>query len=303
MQNKRKKQKGIAAAVTLLIAAVLALVSYKIIEIGIISVKVNAEKQVLDTCGILAGQKITKTNNIEEACNSQSLNQCVEDIGNSNATMECIDLGLECNDLNECKRKILVSSTYNPSTIDVTKSIEVHVNEENHEVNIIDAAVIMLLDFSGSMNGNRIRQLKSAVREFVAASYNLSYSVILYNNDIISISNIDKGLNHDQTVLSIVNNTNSGGGTNFVLPLREAMRQIRSTDHEVYYILLISDGAPNEGSNPSRDFVLNNIMSLDDNFCLMSTSQNPCITIFTLGTSFLIIFKISLTVKFFVKTL
>ena len=110
MQNKRKKQKGIAAAVTLLLAAVLALVSYKIIEIGIISVKVNAEKQVLDTCGILAGQKITKTNNIEEACNSQSLNQCVEDIGNSNATMECIDLGLECNDLNECKRKILVSS-------------------------------------------------------------------------------------------------------------------------------------------------------------------------------------------------
>ena len=61
------------------------------------------------------------------------------------------------------------------------------------------------------------------------------------------------------------------------------MQQIRSTDHEVYYILLISDGSPNEGGNPSRSFVLNNIMSINDNFCLVSTSQNPCITIFTLG--------------------
>ena len=283
MQNKRKNQKGIAAAITLLLAATLALISYKIIEIGIIGINVNKEKQILDTCGILAGQQIIKTNNIEEACNTQNLNLCVERVGNSNASMECVDAGLECNNLNECKRKILVSSTYNPGLSDVTKSIEVHVNEESHEVNIIDAAVILLLDFSGSMRGNRIRQLKTAVRDFIGANYNLSYSVILYNNSIIETSNINKGLNHNQTALSIVNSTTSGGGTNFLIPLQEAMRQIRNTNHEVYYILLISDGSPNEGANPSRSFVLNNIMSLNDNFCLISTSQNPCITIFTLG--------------------
>ena len=283
MQKKYHRQKGFAAALTLLLAATLALISYKIIEIGIIGINVNTEKQILDTCGILAGQKIIKTNNIEEACNTQNLNLCVEIVGNSNASMECVDAGLECNNLNECKRKILVSSTYNPGLSDVTKSIEVHVNEESHEVNIIDAAVILLLDFSGSMRGNRIRQLKTAVRDFIGANYNLSYSVILYNNSIIETSNINKGLNHNQTALSIVNSTTSGGGTNFLIPLQEAMRQIRNTNHEVYYILLISDGSPNEGANPSRSFVLNNIMSLNDNFCLISTSQNPCITIFTLG--------------------
>ena len=283
MQKKYHNQKGFAAAVTLLLAATLALISYKIIEIGIIGINVNTEKQILDTCGILAGQQIIKTNNIEEACSTQNLNLCVEEIGNSNASMECVDVGLECNNLNECKRKILVSSTYNPGLSDVTKSIEVNVNEESHEVNIIDAAVILLLDFSGSMRGNRIRQLKNAVRDFINSNYNLSYSVILYNDNIISSLNIAKGLNHNQSALSIVNNTTSGGGTNFVTPLQEAMSQIRSTDHEVYYILLISDGSPNEGANPSRSFVLNNIMNLNDDFCLVSTSQNPCITIFTLG--------------------
>ena len=283
MQKKYHNQKGFAAAVTLLLAAVLAVISYKIIEIGIIGIKVNTEKQALDTCGILAGQQIIKTNDVEEACSSESLNRCVEKIENSNARMECTDLGLECNNLNECKRKILVSSTYNPGISDVTKSIEVDIHEESHEVNIIDAALIILLDFSGSMRGNRIRQLKSAFREFVSANYNLSFSVILYNNSIISTSNIDKGLNHNQSTLSIVNNTTSGGGTNFVLPLQEAMSQIRSTNHEVYYILLISDGSPNEGLSPSRTFVLNNIMNLNDNFCLVTTQQNPCITIFTLG--------------------
>ncbi len=283
MQKKYRNQKGFAAAVTLLLAAVLATISYQIIKIGIIGVNVNTEKQILDTCGILAGQQIIKTNNIEEACSSQSLNNCVEKIGNSNARMECIDLGLECNNLNECKRKILVSSTYNPGVSDVTKSIEVNINEENHEVNIINAALIMLLDFSGSMRGNRIRQLKSAFRDFVGSNYNLSYSVILYNNNIIATSNIDKGLNHNQSVLSIINSTSAGGGTNFINPLREAIGQIQSSSYEVYYILLISDGSPNEGSSPSQSFVSNNIRNINEDSCILSTEQSPCITLFSLG--------------------
>jgi uncharacterized protein YegL len=283
MQNKRNKEKGFVAAVILLLSAVLALISYKIIGIGIIGINVNTEKQILDSCGVIAGQQLIKTNDIEEVCSSHSLRQCIEVIGDSNARMECIDLGLECNQLNECKRKLLISSTYNPGTIEVSKSIEVHVNEEDHEVNIIDAAVIMLLDFSGSMGGNRINQLKNAVREFVNASYNLSYSVILYNNDIIATSNIDKSANHNQSVLTMINNNNPGGGTNFVTPLQEAMRQINSTNHEVYYILLISDGAPNEGAEPSINLINSSIINNDPNSCLYMTYQNPCISVYTLG--------------------
>jgi len=279
----RSKSKGIAAAITLLLAAVLALISYKIIEIGGIAINVNTEKQLLDTCGIIAGQNIIKTNNIEEACSQEKLNQCINSIENSTSRMECVDLGLECDVDNNCERIINFTSTYNPGRGEVSKSIDVYTNEENHEVNIIDAAVIMLLDFSGSMQGNRINQLKNTVRTFINNDFNLSYSVILYNNSIITTSNIGKGQNHGQSALSIINNTNAGGGTSFILPLQEAVSQIQRTNYEVYYILLISDGSPNEGLGPSLEFVNNNIRNINDNFCILSSSQNSCITIFTLG--------------------
>lgn len=279
----KQKNKGMASVVILFAAAVLTVFSLGIIKIAGIGIKVNSEKQILDTCAIKAGQDLIKTNDIEEICSEDYLQSCIDSLGDSNATLQCLDGGLECNNLNECKRRLLIKSTYIPNGEEVTKSSEVYINEESHEVNIVDAAVILLLDFSGSMQGNRIIQLKNTVRQFIDSRFNLSYSVILYNNDIIETSNIDKGLNHDQSVLSIINSRNPGGGTNFVSPLNEALNQINASNHEVYYILLISDGSPNEGSNPSISFVENNIMNINDNNCIFSTTLDPCITIFTLG--------------------
>jgi uncharacterized protein YegL len=285
MKNKyfRKNQKGMTAAIILLFAAILAMLSLKIIEIGKIGINVNNEKHLLDTCSIVAGQKILSTNDIDNVCSETSLQQCFASFENNMSSVSCTDRGVICDNENECKRNISLTSTYNPGQGDVTKSVDVYINEEKHEVNIIDAAVIFLLDFSGSMQGNRINQLKTAVRFFIGESYNLSYSVILYNSDVIGTSNIGKSPNHDQTALSILNNNNSGGGTNFIKPLQKAIQQINNTNHEVYYIVLISDGAPNEGITSSRNFVNNNIMNIEDNFCILSTSQNPCISIFTLG--------------------
>lgn len=279
----RNSQKGIASVVILFTAGILALFAIGILDIGIIGIKVNKARQSLDTCSIQLGKQIIKTNNIEEHCNQDYFNECFNIFSEDRYDISCIDFDTTCDNQNICKRKLEITSTYQPHNTDKSESVEILINEENHEVNIIDAAVILLLDFSGSMRGNRIRQLKSAVRDFINANYNLSYSVVLYNSNIIGSLNIGKGLNHNQTALSIVNSTSSGGGTNFVIPLQEAVRQIRNTNHEVYYILLISDGSPNEGVNPSNTFVLNNIMNINDDFCLISTSQNPCITIFTLG--------------------
>jgi uncharacterized protein YegL len=279
----RVRQKGMISAIILFAAAILALFSIGIVDIGKLSIDINIEKQALDSCSILIGNKVIQTNDIELACNSNFGDDCLEIAGSKTGRMSCNDLGLICNDQDVCKRKFLISSSYNPGTSDVTKSVNVYINEETHEVNLVDAAVVLLLDYSGSMRGNRIVQLKSAVREFIDSRFNLSYSVILYNNNIIATSDINKGLNHDQTVISIVNNNNPGGGTNFVLPLQEAMQQINSTNHEVYYILLISDGSPNEGLQPSKNFVDNNIMNINNNFCVLSTFQNPCISIFSLG--------------------
>lgn len=279
----KNNQKGFAAAFTLLLAATLAVISYKIITIGLIGIRVNTEKQLLDSCSIIAGQKIIKTNDILGSCDQSFLNDCARLVESSNGQFECVDLGVECDEENTCKRIIEVFSTYNPGIREVTKNVEVHINEESHEVENIDAAVIMLLDFSGSMKGQRISQLKNAVREFVQSRFDLSYSVIIYNNDIMSLSNIGKGLNHDQSILTMLNTYQANGGTNFVKPLSAALNKISINNYESYYILLISDGSPNEGSTPSINFVNNNIMSLEEENCINPSRINPCITVFTLG--------------------
>jgi len=48
-------------------------------------------------------------------------------------------------------------------------------------------------------------------------------------------------------------------------------------------IVLISDGSPNEGIDSSQNFVQNNVLRLNNDACLFTTSQNPCITVYTLG--------------------
>ena len=141
----------------------------------------------------------------------------------------------------------------------------------------------MLLDYSGSMGGNRIVQLRDTVSQFVNSDFNLSYSVILYNSNIIVSSGIGKDQQHKQSVLSMVNSNSPSGGTNFLAPLDKAMEQITQTDYEAYYVLLISDGSPNEGIGPSQSFVQNNVMNINDDSCIYSTNINPCITIYTLG--------------------
>jgi len=283
IKRQHKNKKGFAALVVVLITAVLALASFGVIQFGRTSLNVIQEKQVLDTCSISAGQSIIKYNDPDFLCSAEYLNECAESLNSSQPSFTCEDLGLECDENGICERKFGISSTYNPGRGQVTKSVEITIPEETHDVDLVDAAVIMLLDYSGSMRGNRIVQLKNTVAQFINSDFNLSYSVILYNSDVIVKSDIGKSPQHKQTVLSIVNNNSPGGGTNFVSPLQEAILQIQSTNYEVYYILLISDGSPNEGSGPSQTFVQNNIFNLNDNNCIYSTEANPCITVYTLG--------------------
>ena len=280
---RRRQHKGFAALTIVLLAAVLGAISFTVIQYGRISLNVANEKQTLDSCGTGVGLSIISTNDVDEVCFGEYLNDCSEALGMPQPDFVCEDLGLECDVNGICERKFGISSTYDPGRGDVTKSVTVSIAEEVHDVDLIDAAVIMLLDYSGSMNGNRIQQLKDTVSQFVNSDFNLSYSVILYNSNVMVKSDIGKSPQHKQSVLSIVNNRSPGGGTNFVAPLQEAMTQIQTTNYEAYYILLISDGSPNEGTGPSQTFVQNNIRNINDNNCIYSTVTDPCITVYTLG--------------------
>lgn len=281
--SKNLRNKGFAALTVILLAAVLASISFIVIQYGRISLNVMYEKQLLDTCSIDVGTGINYTNDIDTMCSSIVLNNCGSILDSPEPNFSCEDLGLECNAEDFCKRRFKITSTYDPGRGYVLKENIVEINEEVHDIQLIDTAVILLLDFSGSMRGNRINQLKTTVRQFVNANYNLSYSIILYNSNVIVETPIGKGQQHGQNILSILNNYSAGGGTNFVSPLRSALSKIRNTDYESYYIVLISDGSPNEGIEPSRNFIQSNVFSIDPNNCRQTTSQNPCITTYTLG--------------------
>lgn len=281
---KRQVNKGFVSLTIASLSAALAVAAFLVILYGRISLNIAEEKQLLDSCSIAAGQSVIATNDVTNICSADYLNECVNIINEDlNPEFYCEDLGLECSADNECSRVFGISSTYNPGRGNVTKSRQVSVKEETHDVDLVDAAVIMLLDYSGSMNGNRIVQLKDTVSQFINSDFNLSYSVILYNDEVIVTSSIGKSQQHKQSVLSIVNNHSPGGGTSFIKPLNKAIDQIMQTEHEAYYILLISDGSPNEGINPSQNFVQNNILNINDDNCIYSTIVNPCITVYTLG--------------------
>tara|TARA_Y100000310_G_C20667403_1_gene808358 strand:- start:827 stop:2011 length:1185 start_codon:yes stop_codon:yes gene_type:complete len=276
------KTKGIASVIILLIAAIIAIISIKIIKIGEIGINVNKEKQALDSCSTLAGNLIVKTNKIDVYCSNEAVTQCIRDITNTRTTAECHDLGIECTG-DVCKRTIKVSSTYNTGVSEETRSTNIIINEADYLLERVNAAVIFLLDYSGSMRGERIQQLKNTVSLFINEDYNLSYSVILYNDSIIETSNIGIGQQHKQTVNMIVARNSSNGGTNFVNPIIAALDKIQDSNYDVYYIVLISDGSPNEGADQSRNIVQNNIFNINENSCINSTPANPCITLYTLG--------------------
>ena len=285
MKINKNKKKAFSSLVTCILAAVLSLISFSAIKYGVVSKNTFHEKQALDSCGYSVGYSLIYYNNIDKYCSNLNQNSCnfsSLNVISEDTIFKCQEQQLVCED-DKCYREFIVSSKYNPGLGTVEKSVSVKINEEVHDVERIDAAVIFLLDYSGSMNGNRITQLKNAVSQFINYDYNLSYAVLLYNENVITTSNISKGLNHDQTALSIVDTNQSGGGTNFVKPIEKALELIQNSEHETYYIVLVSDGSPNEGINESLNLVNQRIMSIDNSNCIYSTKENPCITMFTLG--------------------
>ncbi len=277
------KKKGFASATVIVLSASMLLIALLILKFGIISLTVFKEKQRLDTCSVALGKQVLETNDVISLCTNSFLNNCSTALGSDNPDYFCSDKGITCDNQGVCKRKFHITSTYNPGKGFVTKRNEVTVKEENHDVSIIDAAVIMLLDYSGSMTGNRIVQLKNTVNSFIDSNFNLSYSVILYNNAIINYTEIGKGNAHNLNSKQIVTSNNPNGGTNFVNPLTLSLDQINNTNYESYYIILISDGSPNEGIESSESFVHENINNINRNNCINTTRISPCITVYTLG--------------------
>ena len=283
MIHKNKRESGAALLIVCALSLILAISSYIGIQYGLNSKHSMTEWQGVDSCAVSIGNNIVTTNDIESICNNVQ-NYLCEDLNEfTESSYSCVDRGIVCDENEICTRTISVTGTNESENSQTNRSTDIELIEENHEIKKVDSALIFLLDYSGSMQGNRINQLKNSFRFFVNASYDLDYAVLIYSSSVIDNSSIGKGLNHDQNALSIVNRNNPSGGTNFVKPIERALDLIRRTEYESYFVLLVSDGSPNEGSEPSVNLVNSRIKSLDPNNCLFPSKDNPCISIYSLG--------------------
>lgn len=106
--------------------------------------------------------------------------------------------------------------------------------------------IALVLDVSGSMMGTPMDETKKASTKFIDTILNedASIGVVTYDNSASMLSDFSV----DKTYLTnAVTNISDGGGTNIEAGLAEAKSMLDSSNAKKKIIVLMSDGAPNDG--------------------------------------------------------
>jgi Ca-activated chloride channel family protein len=120
--------------------------------------------------------------------------------------------------------------------------------------------LVIALDRSGSMSGQKIEQAKSALN-FVLRNLNASdrFNVIVYNDTVDSLFEHLVPNDHEmvEKALGMIDRINATGGTNIHDALTGAIRSISSSesDKRSRYILFLTDGLPTVGQT-SENIIL-----------------------------------------------
>ena len=309
--SPRNQQRGFISVVTLFAAFVLATFSIGILTISEIGMKVNMEKQILDTHAMMVG-KATITQGIDHTCanglfigdsseGSESLFNQIDDADPNDRRLACQDdaelIIREEGDPGGPPgsfRRYRVSSTHYANALDdqnndqeagVERDVIIEVREIHAEVEKPRPQVMLLLDYSGSMNSNnRANSLREAVTTFVNQNYELDYGVIIYDSGTRRTIPMGSAQdpNHNQNVLAIINNEIPSGGTGFSGPLTQAIGELLSRTEDELFIVLVSDGQPSDRGDTNA--VINqSIRGIDPVSCVTRQGPDRCITVYTLG--------------------
>jgi Ca-activated chloride channel homolog len=132
---------------------------------------------------------------------------------------------------------------------------------------VVPKDLVLALDRSGSMSGNKIEQAKASL-EFVLKSLNPGdrFNVIAYNDTIDRLfdgmvpndrANVDKAL-------GMIDRLNASGGTNIHDALANAVQSVSSgTEKRSKYILFLTDGLPTVGQT-NESAILKDTISAND---------------------------------------
>lgn len=310
LRSHRSQERGFAALVVMMVAATFALLSMQVVEYGGTANRVSTEKQLLDTHGYIVGLNVINLG-LDAGCDQGQL------IGDTDEVSEALfgeldgvardDRTYQCEALDGGEllirgegdpsgpagsfRRYRVSSSYNALSGDeaqefeqnkTTRSVIVEIRELSAEVLDARPQVMFVLDYSGSMGQkNKHKKLKDAIKHFIRQGYDLDYGVVLFNHEVIDTVDVGHGDDHDRDVSSTIDRS-PGGRTSFDGPLREAVRSLQRSYNPYSYVVLVSDGLPQDKSD-ARAFVNSAIRGINPQNCVMRSGDPACITLYTLS--------------------
>jgi Ca-activated chloride channel family protein len=124
---------------------------------------------------------------------------------------------------------------------------------------VIAKSLVLVLDSSGSMRGNKIRQVKAAARFIVQhLGQNDLFSLIDFDDSIalFSESLVPADRDHVDKALKFIDAIEDSGGTNINDALTKGLRLMRSSERP-NYVLFLTDGQPTVGTTETPEILKN----------------------------------------------
>lgn len=124
----------------------------------------------------------------------------------------------------------------------------------------IKRELTLVLDRSGSMNGEKINQVREAAKQIIAGlAQGESFNIISYSDTLTSFSArpVIKNATTESDARAFLDGSEAVGGTNIHAALTEALRQ-KPTDDMLPLVLFLTDGLPTVGNTSEsaiRDLV------------------------------------------------
>ncbi len=119
----------------------------------------------------------------------------------------------------------------------------------------IQREVILVLDRSGSMSGEKLEQVRAAARQVIGGlQEGEAFNLILYNEavEVYSPTPVVKSRATEKEVMAFIDGITSSGGTNIHDALVEALR-MKPTPGYLPIVLFMTDGLPTIGRTSERE--------------------------------------------------
>ncbi len=119
----------------------------------------------------------------------------------------------------------------------------------------IKRELTIVIDRSGSMRGDKIKQAKEAANQIIAGlEEGEAFNLMSYNEavDMFSKSPVFKNKQTEKTAAEYLDNLNPCGGTNINDALVEALRQKPANENMLPIVLFLTDGLPTIGQTSEK---------------------------------------------------